>query len=112
MNNINNKQDFYYVLVDDFTTGILAGTYSFKSSIAMTLLNSRIRMIPIAVTAPWIDKKWISSDFNALDINYSHKFKNGEILNKLHSSAITETYSNYRKEIQIRLDFQESLITF
>jgi len=112
MNNISNKQDFYYILIDDFTTGILAGTASFKSSIAMTLLNSRIRMIPIAVTAPWIDKRWVNSNFNTLDINYSHRYKHGDILGELHSSAVTETYINYRKEIKIRLSFQEALVQF
>jgi hypothetical protein len=112
MNNISKTQDFYYLLVDELTTGILGGTSSFKSSIAMTLLNSRIRMIPIAVGAAWIDKVWSTLDFNDLNNHYSHQTKQGHILGELHSKIVTAEYIAYRKEIQIRLDFQESLITF
>ena len=106
--NINYKKEVLYLLIDEKTDGILCATDSIDAATAMSIFSLRIKIQVLETQMPWLREGLRNIDYK--DTSKHYAFKLGELSrNVIPLENPTEEFLAFKKEIILRVQFQERL---
>lgn len=106
--NINYKRESLYLLIDEKTDGILCATDSVDAASAMCLFSFRITVQALETHMYWLRQGLRNIDYRDNTKHYSYKM--GDLArNVVEFNNPSEEFLNFKKEIILRIRFQERL---